>query len=42
VLGALAFLATLVEERRFAQRHRPEVVEVRHASQPAFPSEPQP
>jgi positive regulator of sigma E activity len=32
VLGALAFLAALVEERRFARRHRPEVVEVQHRS----------
>jgi len=28
VLGALAFLAALVEDRRFARRERPEVVEV--------------
>ena len=42
VLGALAFLAALVEERRFARRHRPEVVEVQHGSQPASPFEPRP
>jgi positive regulator of sigma E activity len=40
VLGALAFLAALVEERRFARRHRPEIVEVQHRSQPASPFEP--
>jgi hypothetical protein len=39
VLGALAFLAALVEERRFSRRHQPEVVEVRHGSQPASPFE---
>jgi len=42
VLGALAFLAALVEERRFARRHRPEVVEVQHGSQPASPFETRP
>jgi hypothetical protein len=42
VLGALAFLAALVEERRFAQRHQPEVVEVQHGSQPASSLEPRP
>ena len=32
VLGALAFLAALVAERRFARRHRPEILYVQHGS----------
>ena len=39
VLGALAFLAAMIEDRRFAKRHRPEIVEVQHGSQPASPFE---
>jgi len=32
ILGALAFLAAMIEDRRFAKRHRPEVVAVRRRS----------
>jgi len=32
VLGALAFLAAIIEDRRFAKRHQPKVIEVRRHS----------